>query len=319
MANLSIVFIITNGVVNVALKKIKNQMAKVKFIDIPAGLEPFFNKAIQPGDRFIYSTVRKTNPFISRQKKKALTQKSQLPLCSQIWNTFDTTLKNFWTSCGLATGLTGFRFFVQDKLLRLKNHLEGESTPSLLYQSNVGRLHVESPATKILITQLHPLNYSVLRKKTGKETMYISVSVVEDFALPLNLYINYKSNLTAIEGGYSARFYAIVYSSYQGRTIETPADIDFDLITDWKTASFGIGEVIGLVRGYALFLELDGLLGDLWFDDVRAEHSGQNWVRDKNCNNIKLAFTKKFYQVPAHWVAIDLPDGSYYNSEYGNL
>jgi hypothetical protein len=294
-------------------------MAKVKFIDIPAGLEPFFNKALQAGDRFVYSTVRMTNPFVSRLKKKALTQKSQLPLCSQIWNNFTELVREAWTECGLETGLTGFRFFVQDKVLRLKNNLEGESTPSLLYQSNVGRLTVEAPATGMLITQIHPLSYSVLRKKTGKETMYVSVPVVEDFALPLNLYINYKSNLEAVEGGYSARFYAIIYSSYQGRTLETPADIDFDLVTDWKTASFGIGEVIGLVRGYALFLELDGVRGDVWFDNVRAEHSGQNWVRDTHCNNIKMAFTKKWYQVPAHWVAIELPSGSYYNTEYGNL
>jgi hypothetical protein len=294
-------------------------MAKVKFISIPAGLEEFFNKSVQSSDRFVYSTVRMINPFTSRKKKSGLTQKSQLPLCSSLWENFDTTTQNLWKACGAITGLTGFRFFVQDKVLRLKNFIEGESTPSLLYQSSVGRLHVESPATGLLITQLHPLEYYVLRKKTGKATMYSAVKIVEEFVLPLNIYINYKTNLTAISGGYSARFYAIIYSSYQGRTIETPCDIDFDLVTDWKSASVGIGEVIGLVRGYALFLELDGVRGDVWFDCVQAVHSGQNWVRDRNCNNIKQAFTKQFFQVPANWVAIDLPAGSYYNSEYGNL
>jgi hypothetical protein len=294
-------------------------MAKVKFFEIPAGLEIYFKNQPHPSDRFLYSTMRVLNPFTSRKLRKALTQKSQLPLCSQIWNSFDTTTQNLWKSAGLLTGLTGFRFFVQDKVLRLKNFISGESTPSLLYQSMVGRLHVESPATGLLITQIHPLTYYVLKKKTGKATMYSAVEVVESFALPLNLYINYKTNLTALSGGYSVRFYAIIYSSYQGRTIETPIDIDFDLITDWKTASVGIGEVIGLVRGYALFLELDGVRGDVWFDNVQAVHSGQNWVRDTHCNNIKQAFTKQFFQVPAHWVAIDLPSGSYYNSEYGNL
>jgi len=294
-------------------------MAKVKFVDIPAGLENYFGKAIQPNDRFVYSTIRVKNPFISRKKRLALTQKSQLPLCSQIWATFDQSTQNAWKACGLLTGLAAFKFFVQDKVLRLKNSLSGESTPSLLYQSMVGRLHVEAPATGLLISQLHPLTYYVLKKKTAKATMYEVVEVVEDFALPLNLYINYKSNLTAVSGGYSAKFYAIVYSSYQGRTIETPAEIEFDLVTGWKSASFGIGEVIGLVRGYALFLELDGVRGDVWFDNVQAVHSGQNWVRDSHCNNIKQTFTKQFFQVPVHWVAIDLPEGSYYNSEYGNL
>ncbi len=294
-------------------------MARVKFVSIPPGLEVYFNQAVQPSDRFLYSTMRVANPFISRKKRAGLTQKSQLPLCSEIWQNFTQAVRDDWTEAGVETGLTGFRFFVQDKVLRLKNFLSGESTPSILYQSNVGRLNVVSPASHILISQLHPLTYYVLRKKTGKATMYDVVEVVEQFALPLNLSINYKSNLTAVSGGYSARFYAIIYSSYQGRTIETPLDLDFDLVSDWTNLSAGIGEGIGLVRGYALFLELDGVRGDVWFDDVKAEHSGQNWVRDRNCNNIKRTFTKQFFQVPAHWVALDLPTGSYYNSEYGNL
>lgn len=294
-------------------------MAKVKYIEIPAGLETFYNKQIQPTDRFVYSVIRKTNPFISRKKRVGLTQKSQLPLCSQIWKNFTQDVRDSWDECGLETDLTGFRFFVQDKVLRLKNSLEGESTPSLLYQGNVGRLHVESPATGILITQLHPLSYYVTRKKTGKATMYELVEIVEEFTLPLNIYINYKADLEAIESGYNARFYAVIYSSYQGRTIQTPLDIEFDLQTDWKTASVGIGEVVGLVRGYSLFLELDGVTGDLWFDNVQAVHDGQNWVRDTHCNNIKQTFTKQFAQVPAHWVAIDLQEGASYNSEYGNL
>ena len=294
-------------------------MAKVKFIDIPAGLEPYFKKVLQAGDRFVYSTVRMPNPFISRKKRAGLTQKSQLPLCSQLWNNLTELIREDWTECGLETGLTGFRFFVQDKVLRLKNSLEGESIPSLLYQSMVGRLHVESPATGLLITQLHPEDYFVLRKKTGKATMYSPVRIVEDFALPLTLNINYKSNLTAVSGGYSARFFAIVYSLYQGKTMENICEINFDLISDWKFVTATITKGIGQIRGYALFLELDGVTGDVWFDNVQAVHSGQNWVRDTYCNNIKQSFTKQFFQVPAHWVAIELPAGSYYNSEYGNL
>ncbi len=294
-------------------------MAKVKFVDIPAGLETYFGKAIQPSDRFLYSTIRVKNPFTSRKQKKGLTQKSMLPLCSEIWATFDKSTQDLWKACGLLTGLSAFKFFVQDKVLRLKNSLIGESTPSLLYQSMVGRLHAEAPASRLLITQIHPQDYFILRKKTGKATMYEAVRIIEDFALPLTLNINYKSNLTAVTGGYSARFYAIVYSLYQGQTFENICEIEFDLIADWKSATVTISKGLGQIRGYALFMEFDGVRGDVWFDNVQAVHSGQNWCRDSHCNNIKQAFTKQFFQVPAHWVAIDLPDGSYYNSEYGNL
>jgi hypothetical protein len=294
-------------------------MAKVKFVSIPPGLEAYFKNLPQASDRFVYSTVRLLNPFTSRKKRAGLTQKSQLPLCSQIWQNFTQEVRDDWVACGLETGLTGFRFFVQDKVLRLKNFLSGESTPSLLYQSNVGRLHVESPASSLKITQLHPENYFVLRKKTGKATMYSPVRIIEEFALPLTLTINYKSNLTAVEGGYSARYYAIVYSLYQGQTFENICEIQFDLISDWKTATVTMTKGLGQIRGYALFMEFDGVRGDVWFDNVKAIHSGQNWCRDTYCNNIKQSFTKQFFQVPAHWVALDLPSGSYYNSEYGNL
>ncbi len=59
--------------------------------------------------------------------------------------------------------------------------------------------------------------------------------------------------------------------------------------------------------------------GDVWIDNISAVHSGQNWVRDTHCNNLRQAFTKQFYQVPSHWVAIDLPIGSFFISEYGNI
>lgn len=294
-------------------------MAKVKIITIPEGLERYYNKSVQVSDRFAYSAVRMTNPIVSRKKRVGLTQKSQLPLCSSIWNTYNETLKTLWNNCGAISGLTGFRFFVQDKVLRLKNYLEGESTPSLLYQSNVGHLHVESPASSLKITQLHPLDYYVLRKIKGKATMYEAVPIVEDFQLPLDLRISYKSNLTVVGADPVASFYAIVYSLYQGRTIETYCSIDFDLSTDWKSASFGVGEVLGLLRGYSLFFELKDVRGDVWFDNIESVHSQQNWARDPKCNNIRQGFTKKWYQVPAHWVAIDLPSGSIFLSEYGNI
>ncbi len=82
--------------------------------------------------------------------------------------------------------------------------------------------------------------------------MYVQMPIVEDFVLPLDISINYKSNLVSQGAGSFASFYAIIYSHYQGRTIETLCPINFDLISDWKTASLVVGEVLGQIRGYAL-------------------------------------------------------------------
>jgi len=58
------------------------------------------------------------------------------------------------------------------------------------------------------------------------------------------------------------------------------------------------------------------LQGDLYFDNIKAEHSGQNWVRDTFCNDINQAFTKAFFQVPKHWIADVIEEGANFESIY---
>jgi hypothetical protein len=122
--------------------------------------------------------------------------------------------------------------------------------------------------------------------------------------------------LTSAGAGSFAKFYCIVYSHYQGRIIETPCEISFPFSHDWATLSASVTSVIGMVRGYTAFLEIYNATGDLYIDNVNIEHSGQNWARDKYCNDINQSFTKAFYQIPKHWAAVDVPEGAYFESVY---
>jgi len=54
----------------------------------------------------------------------------------------------------------------------------------------------------------------------------------------------------------------------------------------------------------------------LYFDNIIVEHTGQNWARDPFCNNVAQTFTRGFYQIPKHWAAVILPEGSWYDSIY---
>ena len=58
------------------------------------------------------------------------------------------------------------------------------------------------------------------------------------------------------------------------------------------------------------------MTGTFLFDDVKAEHTGQNWARDPYCKNIAQQFTRAFYQVPKSWAALILPAGADYDSIY---
>jgi hypothetical protein len=142
------------------------------------------------------------------------------------------------------------------------------------------------------------------------------VIVTEDFNLPLVLNINYKSNLVSQGAGSFAKFYAEVRSSYQGIDRFAVCEIPFDLVADWKAAEATISSVLGYVIGYTLYIHLYNVRGTLLIDDVKTTHDAQNWTRDPFCKDIYQPFTKAFYQVPKHWIAVEIPVGSGFGSIY---
>lgn len=291
-------------------------MAKTGYITIPPGLDTAYNKALQSGDRFINPHVKIKRLFTSRSRKKGLTQKSLMVQLSPVWAGFDQSVRDAWDLAGLESSMTGWRLFVQDTAKRIANEISGYATPNTLYQSMVGRMSVQSPAVGLKILQLHPQSYYINRKITGTRSQYAPVLVQENLSLPVDIAISYKSDLTAVDGEAFARFYIIIYSSYQGQTLENRCTIDFDLSHDWERKTASISGVIGRFRGYTAFIEINHAQGDLYFDNVEINHNSQNWARDPFCNSIQTTFTKAFYQIPKHWAAEELFDGVFYRSVY---
>lgn len=293
-------------------------MAKTSYQDISTGLQEFYNKTLQSGDRFIAPRVIIKTLFLSRRRKKGLSQRSLLPTVSAIWNNFSELVKTSWSNAGAVCNLSGYKLFVKDQCLRIINELTGEATPSLVYQALVGKLHIEAPASALKITQLHPNEYWVSRPVPKKKGMREPVMITENFGLPLKIKISYKSNLTEYGGTAKARFYAVVISLYQGRKIENYLEIPFTLSQEWTTAEATLSNVVGRANSYALFIELENVRGDLYFDNVSSEHSGQNWARDPYCNDINEAFSKAFYQIPKNWAVINISEGCFFDSVYYN-
>lgn len=291
-------------------------MAKVSYIDIAPELENAFWSGLQPGDRFMFSRIRRKIVLLSVKRKKGLTQRSLLPQIAEAWQLLTEEQKGAWGSAGAQSNLNGYRLFVQDQALRIKNELPGTATPNLLHQSLVGQLHIEAPATELKIIQHHPHFYYVWKKVGGKKGSYQAVLVNEDFALPLTISLNYKSDLTPQSGGAFARMYARVWHSYQGQDLHTDLQINLDFATDWKNATAVLSSLAGYIVRYNLYIHLFDLQGDLFVDNIKAEHSAQNWVRDTYCKDINQGFTRAFYQVPKHWTGVIAPEGSWFESIY---
>lgn len=294
-------------------------MAKTSYQLIPPEFDLLYKKALQSGDRFQIPIVKRKRLFISRRRKKGLSQKSLIPSLSLVWKSFDQSVRDSWDLAGDVCNLTGWRLFLKDTALRLQNDLTGYASPDLSFQALVGRFHIESPASSLKVAQLHPKNYWVQRKVRGTRSQYEPVLITESFDIPLTIKISYKTDLVSVGAEPRARFYAIISSHYQGRIIEKNVDINFNLQSGWVSSSATISEVVGLVRGYSAFIELSDVSGDLWIDNVELEHSGHNWARDPFCNDVNQSFTKAFFQIPKHWAPVDVGEGVYFESEYHGL
>jgi len=313
-------------------------MSKVSYIDLLPAEALLYYDALKPQSRFIHSRVVMKKTFYSRMRIRGLTQKSLLPTIAAFWSALTTGQKAAWTTAGAEMGLNGWRLFVQDMCARIKNSFSGAATPVTLHQSWVGMLKITAPASELKIAQLHPSSYWVYRKVVGSKNMYEPVAVSEGFSLPLVLSLNYKAELETAGGTHEykygavyfgeaiwgddgldadvAVFYAEVLHSYQGVDYLTTLEINLDLVSVWKNATATLSSVIGEVIGYNLYFHLDNVRGTLYIDNVKATHSGQNWVRDPFCNDIYQGFTKAFFQIPKHWAAVTLPDGAEFDSIY---
>jgi hypothetical protein len=291
-------------------------MAQTSYIDLTPEQEDLFFKTLQSSDRFQYPRISRKLTLFSVKRKAGLVARSLLPQIAELWNGFSEEEKQAWKNVVGGQVKSGYNLFVQDQTIRIKNDIAGVATPNPFHQSWVGYLSIEEPATEIKIAQYHPRAYWVSNPVKGKKGMREPVEVIEDFALPLKIQLSYKSNLMSQGEGSFAKFYAVVRSSYQGQDIFTNNEISLDFSSDWKSAEKTLTNVQGYVIGYTLYFHLFNLRGTLYFDNIKAEHSGQNWVRDPFCKNVNEGFTKAFFQIPMHWVAVELPNGATFESFY---
>lgn len=233
-----------------------------------------------------------------------------------VWASFDESVREAWNEAGEQSNMTGWKLFIQDTASRIAIGLPGYATPSEIYQSKVGRITVEAPAIGLTILQLHPHTYYINKKVTGTRDQYIPQEIRETLTLPVNIAISYKSDLISAGPAPKARFYIIIYSNYQARTIENICEIPFELSHDWERLTASITGVKGQFRGYTAFIEVSDARGTLLFDNVEIVHGGINWARDPFCNSIQTSFTKAFYQIPRNWAPEVITDGAQYASVY---
>ena len=291
-------------------------MAKTSYITIPPGSEDQYLGALKSGDRFQSARIIRNDTLLSRRRRVGISARSLLPQLSILWAAMTQGERDAWVAAGNMMSLKGWQLFVQDQSVRIKNEMSGVVTPVLEHQSWVGKIILSGAATEIKLLQTHPQKYWIIKKVYGKRGMYEPVAITENFGLPLQIGISYKSSLTSSGADPYAKFYAQIKNSYQGRDEETILEIPLSLSQDWEILTASLSALRGTIIGYQLFIHLHDVTGTLYFDNIKAVHNGQNWARDPFCKQVAVTFTKQFQQIPKHWAAIILPDGAEYDSVY---
>lgn len=302
-------------------------MARTSTIDTPDELKNLFNKAFEKRDRFFLGALQGHKREPSRAQKKLLKRTaiinspmegrgSIFKYFSPYWHALSTAQKDVWKAGGVPSGLSGWQLFISDNAARVRNSLSFPVPPSELWQVRTGQIIIESPASSILMKQEHPLDYWISRKIPGKPWKQEPILLHESFSLPLELAIRYKSDLTPFGPEQIARFYAVVWTSYQGQDIENIIEIPFEESTDWTYEEADTTSLRGILIGYTLYIELVGYRGELLFDNVRAIHSGTNWARDPRCDFVNKEFKKAFSLVQSFWIPEDQGEGVSFSTVY---
>ena len=291
-------------------------MAIIGGLEVPEQLIQLFRELVRPNDSRRYGSIAKNGHLLSKEQKLKVSTRSLLPQISEYWAALTPAQKAAWKTAGDASNYNQWNLFVQDTAYRLKYGLPGVATPSDLYQYKVGKLEIKAPANGARLKQYHPARYYKLKKVKGTKALWENVEIRELLVLPLKIELSYKSNLTAITDDARAKFYATIHSSYQGRTIETIAGFDLLQSTAWTRNSFTATDVIGKARSYDLNLDFSGVVGEFYWDNVVARHSGTNYARDWRCVDVNNSLTRSNYQIEKSWEEEYLPSGAAFDSVY---
>lgn len=302
-------------------------MAKTQSVNYPDELRNLSYKALEPRDRFILGVTQGHKREPSKAQKRALKRPaiinspqvgrgSLFSYLSPFWRALPQEQKDIWRGAAVFSSLNNWQLFISDNAARIRNDIVFPATPSDLWQVRAGRLKIENPASEIILKQEHPQTYFIAQKVVGQSWKRELVKLEEVFGFPLDLELRFKTNLSAVGPTQSARYFARVWSSYQGIDRYTDCNVMIDPNTDWELGTASISKVVGHVIGYTLYIEIIGYTGEVLFDNIRAVHGGTNWALDPRCDDITKTFSKGFAAVPPFWIPVALPTGASFATEY---
>jgi len=289
---------------------------RITTLNVPADLREKYERILAALERFFYPRLARKPRLLSRARRQALLGVTYMFYAADLWRQKSEAEKQEWKNAAEKCGLNGWQLYLKDKVYRLMNNIPGDAVPSIYHQYFVGHIKIESPATKILITQRHPYTWWEWYKKPRRKRMYSKQKITERLTFPFKIALSRRTNLTAVGDLPYCYLLAKIIHFYEGHLFYTMYPIDIPLVSDWGYQEKIIEAPGGYVGTYELQIRLNDVQGEMWFDNIIAEHDGTNFARDKYCDNITREFFDEFFNVAMNWEPTDVPEGALYESIY---
>ena len=254
-------------------------------ITIPAGLEIIYNKTLRMYDISVNCNIGKNPRFLPRSTYYTLKEITYLFSIAQAWGNLSEATKTAWKTAGDVIGQHGYNLYVQDKSYRIKNGLGGDATPSTYHQYLSGHINVQNPANSAKIAQYNTYNIN----------------------FPATYEISYKTDLIADGPGPSVKFKFSWTRYTQGQNIEATEEFDIPLSSVWATQSDTVTQLDGIRGKWKIELELIDVIGDIWFDNVIVDYSGDIRNNDPYCLDVDY-----------WWRNVNIGDGVTFDTVYPN-
>lgn len=281
----------------------KKTMAKVVDLNIDPALEDQMLKSIKIKRRYYDPSIDKKTIVWRKRNLKAFAAQSDFNPVAIFWENLSQTQKDLWSAAAAHCGLTGYQLYTQDKGYRIQNNISGNVIPDVHHQFMILDFLTEETAEEFYFGQDHYSPYYVLTKNVGQKNAYTPVYTEEEFAPPLLLEFDYKSDIIDVLEGEAYFYYDLWFSGIKDGSPAGDAFInDLPKQQDWTRFSEEFEPDLDLVTDYGFTIIGEGVRGQVQIDNVNFEHDGQNFAFDKNCNDVNAAIVYDvFGWEPAWW------------------
>jgi len=291
-------------------------MTKTVFVDVPPGQEQLFNASVQTGDPFVHGSLQKHRSKQGTLLSEKTRARSLLRTIATLWDTLDIPTKATWAVTSPYSDPTGWKHFLSDCCARFTSGFTGLATPNAKYQVRVGKISSTDEISNHRFGQKHYSSYFLKSKLSGSQAKFRAVQVSENFDRPFEIGLAYKGVLGPTPASDTVVFGALIKHDFQGHSLTYNHRMSLVFNGAWNEGSAILPVVLGKIKSYELYIELNAFDGDFYFDRVLVRHHDQNWAIDGQCDEIEANYVRGLANCQKPWTYDLLPAELSFKSVY---